>query len=182
MGRCRVDRRTFLKRAFLTLVEAPILFSLFGKADAKTDGGAPPTPIEPLKKPNKEWQKLLPPESYRVLFEEATERPFTSPLNKEKREGLYICAACYLPLFPSDTKYDSKTGWPSFFKPLPGRIGTQIDFKLVFPRTEYHCIRCEGHQGHVFDDGPPQTGQRYCNNGVALRFVPKEEPLPPLRT
>jgi peptide-methionine (R)-S-oxide reductase len=163
------------------LLEAPILFSLFGKADAKTDGGETPVPIEPLKKPDKEWEKLLPPERYRVLFEEATERPFTSPLNKEKREGLYICAACNLPLFPSDTKFDSGTGWPSFFKPLPGQIGTKTDFKLIFPRTEYHCIRCEGHQGHVFDDGPPPTGQRYCNNGVALQFVPKGEPLPPLQ-
>ena len=138
--------------------------------------------MDPLVKRKSEWKTLLPAASYRVLLEEDTERPGTSPLNKEKRAGTFVCAACYLPLFSSETKYDSGTGWPSFFDVLPGAVGTKKDRKLFLPRTEYHCIRCGGHQGHVFDDGPKPTGLRYCNNGVALRFVPKEEKLPALRT
>ena len=136
--------------------------------------------VYPLMKPKSEWKTLLPPMSYSVLFEEGTERAGTSPLNTEKRAGTYVCAACYLPLFSSETKYDSGTGWPSFFDTLPGAVGTKKDRKLFLPRTEYHCVRCGGHQGHVFDDGPKPTGLRYCNNGVALRFVPEGEPLPPL--
>jgi peptide-methionine (R)-S-oxide reductase len=127
-----------------------------------------------------EWRARLSPEAYGVLFEEGTERAGTSPLNREKREGTFVCAACHNPLFRSDTKYESGTGWPSFFEPMPGRMETKRDFKLFWPRTEYHCARCGGHQGHVFDDGPEPTGQRYCNNGVALRFVPDGEPLPEL--
>jgi peptide-methionine (R)-S-oxide reductase len=138
--------------------------------------------VDPLVKTKSEWKTLLPGMSYRVLFEENTERPGTSPLNKEKRAGTYVCAACYLPLFSSETKYDSGTGWPSFFDYLSGALGTKKDTSLIWPRTEYHCIRCSGHQGHVFDDGPKPSGLRYCNNGVALRFVPKEEKLPELRT
>jgi len=138
--------------------------------------------VDPLVKPKSEWKTLLPAMSYRVLFEEDTERAGTSPLNKEKRAGTYVCAACYLPIFSSETKYDSGTGWPSFFDYLPGALGTKKDTRLIWPRTEYHCVRCGGHQGHVFDDGPKPTGLRYCNNGVALRFVPKEEKLPELRT
>jgi peptide-methionine (R)-S-oxide reductase len=138
--------------------------------------------VDPLTKSQSEWKTLLSAMSYRVLFEEDTEHPGTSPLNKEKRAGTYVCAACYLPLFRSETKYDSGTGWPSFFDYLPGALGTKRDTSLIWPRTEYHCIRCGGHQGHVFDDGPKPTGLRYCNNGVALRFVPKEEKLPELRT
>lgn len=138
--------------------------------------------VTPLVKSKAEWRKLLPQEAYEVLFEEDTERPGSSPLNKEKRAGTFVCAACFLPLFGSDKKYESGTGWPSFFDPLPGALGTKKDFKLVWPRTEYHCARCGGHQGHVFDDGPQPTGLRYCNNGLALRFVPKEDKLPELRT
>jgi len=118
------------------------------------------------------WRKLLADDSYDVLRHEGTERPFTSPLNNEKRKGTFVCAGCDLPLFKSDTKYDSGTGWPSFWSPIPGALGTKVDYKLIAPRTEYHCRRCDGHQGHVFDDGPKPTGQRYCNNGVALKFVP----------
>jgi len=138
--------------------------------------------VDPLVKLKSEWKTLLPAMSYRVLFEEDTERAGTSPLNKEKRAGTYVCAACYLPLFSSETKYDSGTGWPSFFDFLQGALGTKKDTTLIWPRTEYHCVRCGGHQGHVFDDGPKPTGLRYCNNGVALRFVSKEEKLPELRT
>ncbi|MCG8467104.1 MAG: peptide-methionine (R)-S-oxide reductase MsrB [Gemmatimonadetes bacterium] len=137
--------------------------------------------IEPLKKNKKEWRELLSKPAYKVLFEEATERAGTSPLDDEKRPGTFVCAACGLPLFTTEMKFDSGTGWPSFFKSIPGRLETKRDFKLILPRTEYHCARCGGHQGHVFNDGPEPTGQRFCNNGVALEFVPDGDPLPDLR-
>ena len=119
-----------------------------------------------------DWKARLEPLAYKVLREEATERAFTSPLDKEKRDGVYHCAGCDLALFRSETKYDSGTGWPSFFDYIPGTLGFKEDNKLWMVRTEYHCARCGGHQGHVFDDGPAPTGLRYCNNGVALKFVP----------
>ena len=139
-----------------------------------------PKPV--LEKPSGYWRKLLRDEEYVVLFKEGTEPPGSSGLNQEKRKGTFVCAACYQPLFESSSKYESGTGWPSFYTPIEGSLGTSRDFKLLLPRTEYHCTRCGGHQGHVFPDGPEPTGERYCNNGVALRFVPEGEPLPELRS
>jgi peptide-methionine (R)-S-oxide reductase len=119
-----------------------------------------------------EWRGRLDKMQYRVLRDEATERAFTSPLNDEKRDGVYLCAGCDLPLFTSAMKFDSGTGWPSFFTTIPGAFNTKKDFKLILPRTEYHSARCGGHHGHVFNDGPAPTHERWCNNGVALRFAP----------
>ncbi len=137
------------------------------------DGADIATSAETLKRTNAEWKKILSPAAYDVLREEGTERPGTSPLNGEKRPGVFVCAGCSLPLFTSAMKYESGTGWPSFFTTIPGAFGNKKDYKLIYPRSEYHCARCGGHHGHVFDDGPPPTGQRWCNNGVALRFIPK---------
>ncbi len=121
------------------------------------------------------WRDRLGETGFRVLRKEATEPAFTSPLNGEHRNGVFVCAGCGAELFRSESKYDSGTGWPSFFDPIPGAVATKRDFKMLVPRTEYHCSRCGGHQGHVFGDGPAPTGLRYCNNGVALRFRPTEE-------
>jgi peptide-methionine (R)-S-oxide reductase len=144
-----------------------------GAALAQRKSEAPTGPkVEPLLLTDAEWKKRLTPAQYGVLREEGTERPFTSALNDEKRKGIFQCAGCNLALFSSDMKFDSGTGWPSFFATLPGAVGTKRDFKMVLPRVEYHCARCGGHQGHVFDDGPKPSGLRYCNNGVALTFVP----------
>ncbi len=132
-----------------------------------------PLPTQPLKLSADEWRKRLNPMQFTVLRDEGTERAGTSPLNAEKRPGVYVCTGCDLPLFTSDMKYESGTGWPSFFTTIPGVFGQKKDFKLILPRTEYHCMRCGGHHGHVFDDGPPPTRQRWCNNGVALKFIPR---------
>lgn len=152
-----------------------VVSDTLGVHDLRTD-----TP--PIDKPLEEWQSTLDAEAFRILFEEGTEPRGSSSLLEEKRTGTYICAACRLPLFSSKTKYDSGTGWPSFWAPLEKRVDTKKDTKLGYVRTEYHCRRCEGHQGHIFEDGPEPTGLRYCNNGLALRFVPADEALPPLRT
>ena len=128
---------------------------------------------DPLLLPDAEWKKRLSPAAYGVLREEGTERAGSSPLNGEKRPGVFACAGCSLPLFTSAMKYESGTGWPSFFTMIPGALATKTDYKMIVPRTEYHCVRCGGHHGHLFDDGPAPTRQRYCNNGIALRFIPK---------
>ncbi|MFY9327693.1 MAG: peptide-methionine (R)-S-oxide reductase MsrB [Georgfuchsia sp.] len=158
-----MDRRIFFKLS-TSAIGAMLLPHLILKAHATEH-------IEKLKKTNAEWKKLLTPEQYNVLREEGTEWRFTSPLIHEKRVGLFVCVACELPLFPSKYKFDSGTGWPSFYDVLPGSVETSTDYKLSEPRTEYHCARCGGHHGHVFKDGPAPTGLRYCNNGVALKFI-----------
>ncbi|WP_019142552.1 peptide-methionine (R)-S-oxide reductase MsrB [Noviherbaspirillum massiliense] len=163
------------RRRFLTSLSGMLAYSWL-PAIAK-EGNV----VTPLAKPKSEWKALLPANSYRVLFEEDTEPPGSSPLNEEKRAGTFVCAACSLPLFASSTKFESGTGWPSFYDHLPDSVAMKTDYKLVLPRTEYHCARCGGHQGHVFEDGPKPTGLRYCNNGLALRFVPENEKLPELR-
>ena len=129
--------------------------------------------ISKLTLSNTEWRKRLSQERYYILREEGTERPYTSPLNDEKRAGTYHCAGCDLALFDSSKKYNSRTGWPSFYDVIPDRVETKTDFHLILPRTEYHCASCGGHQGHVFKDGPKPTGLRYCNNGLALTFKPE---------
>ncbi|MEO1039292.1 MAG: peptide-methionine (R)-S-oxide reductase MsrB [Pseudomonadota bacterium] len=119
-----------------------------------------------------QWRERLDEDVFDILRKEGTERAGTSPLNREHRRGVFVCAGCALPLFHSHTKYDSRTGWPSFWAPIEGAVRTKADYRLWTPRTEYHCARCKGHQGHVFEDGPRPTGQRWCNNGLALNFVP----------
>lgn len=169
-----MHRRFFLAGALASVFGVTASRGLI--AASNTDGR-----LGAVEKSADEWRELLGAARYRILFEEGTERPWSSPLNDEKRDGTYICAACNQPLFLSATKFDSGTGWPSFYQPIDGSVGTRRDFKLLFPRTEYHCSRCGGHQGHVFNDGPEPTGQRWCNNGLALEFVPDGEELPALR-
>ncbi len=162
------------RRRLLSLLPA---FGAFGASGAVTASaaGTPPSAgdISPLTLSDAEWRQRLSPAAYDVLRQQGTERAFTSPLNGEKRRGRYACAGCGLALFTSDMKFDSGTGWPSFFTSIAGAVQTKTDFKLILPRTEYHCARCGGHQGHVFKDGPQPTGQRWCNNGVALSFTPE---------
>ena len=136
-------------------------------------GAADPTPPAPVKLAKDEWKKRLSAQQYDVLREEGTEYPGTSPLNAEKREGVFACAGCGQPLFTSAMKFESGTSWPSFFTAIPGTLETSRDFRMILPRTEYHCSKCGGHHGHVFNDGPAPTGLRYCNNGVALKFIPR---------
>ena len=157
------------RRSFLNLL------SSFGLGGAAAGSTAAPAPVraDRIELSDAEWKKRLSEAAYRVLRHEGTEPPHSSALNQEKRPGNYHCAGCDLPLFASKAKFDSGTGWPSFFAALPDAVATRTDYKLILPRTEYHCARCGGHQGHVFGDGPRPTGQRYCNNGVALRFAPE---------
>ncbi len=162
-----MERRVFLTRALGVAVGAAAWRSF---AAAPTSAAQPIT-IDKVVKTDAEWRKVLTPEQFNILRQEGTERPFSSPLNDEKHKGSFVCVACALPLFESSTKFDSGTGWPSFYQAIDGRVETKTDVKLIYPRTEYHCARCGGHQGHVFDDGPKPTGLRYCNNGVALKFI-----------
>jgi peptide-methionine (R)-S-oxide reductase len=156
------------RRAFLGLTGAAAAGSLIlGRS-----GAAAPALHFSVNHTAAEWQKILGPQRYAVLREAATERPFTSPLLNEHRRGTFVCAGCALPLFSSTTKFDSGTGWPSFWKALPGEVVTRSDHSLMMERTEVLCARCGGHLGHVFDDGPKPTGLRYCMNGLALNFRP----------
>ncbi|WP_355660312.1 peptide-methionine (R)-S-oxide reductase MsrB [Halomonas salifodinae] len=162
------------RRHFLGFLGAGGLVGLFpalANARPRLDLSASPD-LEPLELSEAEWRERLTPEQFEILRDHGTERAYSSPLDDEWREGEYRCAGCDLLLFTSAMKYDSGTGWPSFFEHVEGHLLTQVDYKLIWPRTEYHCARCKGHQGHVFEDGPEPTGLRWCNNGLALRFVP----------
>lgn len=146
-----------------------------GSATARENGGTEVPRDDAKRMTDAEWRARLPPAAYEVLRHEATERPGSSPLNHEWRDGTYVCAACGHPLFDAEVKFDAHCGWPSFSQALPGAFETKTDYHVGYARTEYHCANCGGHHGHVFDDGPEPTGLRYCSNGVALRFVPKDE-------
>jgi peptide-methionine (R)-S-oxide reductase len=162
-GQTAMNRRSFLK--YTAGGTALLAFSTLLPGFAWADD------VKKLTKTNDEWKKILTPEQYSVLREEDTEAPYTSALLNEHRKGVFACVACDLPLFNSETKFDSGTGWPSFYDHIPGHIEMKKDYALIAPRTEYHCARCGGHHGHVFDDGPKPTGLRHCNNGVVLKFI-----------
>jgi peptide-methionine (R)-S-oxide reductase len=167
-------RRQFLFIAAASVGLAPLFEWLGGPGIAATHMKTTPETF-PVQKTEAEWKQALTPEQYRVLREHGTERAFTSPLNNEKHKGTFLCAGCGQPVFDSSTKFDSGTGWPSFWKPLDGSVGTSVDRSWFMTRTEVHCARCGGHLGHVFEDGPPPTGLRYCMNGVAMTFKPQEQ-------
>ena len=157
-------RRQFITAAAGALTLGPIVAWVISPSPSTASG------TFPVQKTDEEWRARLTPQQYRVLRGHATEARFSSPLDREKRRGTFVCAGCDQPLFSSATKFDSGTGWPSFWEPLPNAIGTSVDRSLFMIRTEVHCARCGGHLGHVFDDGPPPTGLRYCMNGAAMRF------------
>jgi peptide-methionine (R)-S-oxide reductase len=161
-----MKRRTFLRAGLAIAAMFTLPLAMQAGRERKE------TMIPKIDKSESEWRQILTPEQFDVLRKSGTERPFSSTLNKQYGEGTYVCAGCDLALFESATKFDSGTGWPSFYAPIEGHTETSRDFKMVLPRTEYHCARCGGHQGHVFNDGPEPTGQRWCNNGVALKFIP----------
>ncbi|NJM51555.1 MAG: peptide-methionine (R)-S-oxide reductase MsrB [Sphingomonadales bacterium] len=161
------DKRNFLLFGGATMFAGSLLgFGLIhtGKAAAKGKF--------PVSKNDADWRKLLSPAAYKILRQASTERAGSSPLDKEHRKGTFVCKGCSNRLYSSATKFDSGTGWPSFYQPLKGGIGTSTDYLLGYPRTEVHCARCGGHLGHVFNDGPKPTGKRYCMNGVAMLFLP----------
>ncbi|MDB5368098.1 MAG: methionine-R-sulfoxide reductase [Rhodospirillales bacterium] len=160
-----MDRREFLMGTAAVAVLATMGGAMFGNAKAAPEGEK----FE-ITKSEEEWKRVLSPAAYNVLREHGTERAGSSPLNAEKREGLFRCAGCELPVYSSETKFESGTGWPSFWAPIPHAVSTSTDRKFFMTRTEVHCRRCGGHLGHVFDDGPPPTGKRYCMNGVAMTF------------
>lgn len=162
-----INRRTFGLAGAAALIAGWSLFR--GSASASKEKEAK---VFEITRSEDEWRKILTREQFYVLRKHGTERPFTSPLDKNYADGTYHCAGCDLPLFSSKTKYDSRTGWPSFWEPLDNAVGTKTDYLIGYPRTEVHCRRCGGHLGHVFPDGPKPTGQRYCMNGVALTFKP----------
>lgn len=179
-----LDRRTFTLSS-LAFGASAITLSACGETSSATETNSTTEgKIEPMQTTDEtmdwanlsraDWENRLTEEEFYVLRQEGTERPWSSELNDEKRAGTYVCAGCALPLFTQEMKFDSGTGWPSFFTTIEGAVDTKRDFKLLVPRTEYHCSRCGGHQGHVFKDGPRPTGKRFCNNGVALDFIPDE--------
>jgi len=157
-----INKRVFLKKIFTVVLLINFLKTKITLAKEK------------MTKSKEEWKKILSETEYDVLKNEGTERAYTSALNDEKREGNYYCVGCNSKLFSSKMKFDSGTGWPSFFESYSGAFETSTDFKLVYPRTEYHCAKCDGHHGHLFDDGPEPTGKRYCNNGIVLKFIPEK--------
>ncbi len=173
-----MNRRTLLT-GLLALPALPLLArSALAQAPAHLEQNMQFTPLD---RSDSYWRGKVSDPAFEVLFDEDTERPGSSPLDKIYEPGTYVCAACYLPLFDSEHKFDSGTGWPSFTQPIEGHMGTKQDYSMIWPRTEYHCARCSGHQGHIFNDGPPPRGERWCNNGVALSFIPKGDDLPELR-
>lgn len=173
---------TMQRRVFIGWLTSAVGYgALAPRGFAQETGHAIATEFPPLRSRNLPWHELLDREQFQILFLQETEFAGSSPLNEEHRAGTYVCAACYLPLFRSQHKYDSGTGWPSFTQPIATHIETRTDRRGREPIVEYHCARCGGHQGHVFNDGPPPRGERWCNNGLALNFVPTAEPLPTLR-
>ncbi|TAH35622.1 MAG: peptide-methionine (R)-S-oxide reductase [Alphaproteobacteria bacterium] len=162
------------RRKFLTFSAGMLSLPLFFINGRNAMADPAQTGVEKINLDDREWKKRLSDQQYNVLRREGTEPPFTSPLNDEKHTGMFVCAGCNLELFPSQFKFNSGTGWPSFYDVIPGHVETRTDYKLLYPRTEYHCARCGGHHGHVFSDGPEPTGLRYCNNGAALKFIPEK--------